>query len=105
MRGCFRVTRSSLSMERERLTRERSRRPDTQPVAYRAPRSSAQDRPADRGPERITTRMAEERLMNEATPVELSEDRVPLEEIGEAVEELVDLYGGEITARRENDVS
>lgn len=35
-------------------------------------------------------------------PVELSEDEVPLEGIGEAVEELIVLYGGAITATREN---
>lgn len=35
-------------------------------------------------------------------PVELTEDEVPLQEIEESVEELVDLYGGEVTARRDN---
>ena len=38
--------------------------------------------------------------MNEAKALELSEDRVPVAGIEEAVEELVDLYGGEVTARR-----
>jgi hypothetical protein len=40
--------------------------------------------------------------MTETTrPVEFTEDRVPLEGIEEAIEELVELYGGATTARRE----
>lgn len=39
--------------------------------------------------------------MSEPRPVELTEDRVPIEHLEENLEELVDLYGGEITARRE----
>ena len=39
--------------------------------------------------------------MSEEKPLELTEDRVPFEGIEEAVEELVDLYGGEVTATRE----
>ena len=41
--------------------------------------------------------------MSEPRPVELTEDRVPIEHIEENLEELVDLYGGEITARRESE--
>lgn len=33
--------------------------------------------------------------------VELSEDRIPFDGIEEAIDELVDLYGGEVTARRD----
>jgi hypothetical protein len=36
-----------------------------------------------------------------AQPVELTEDRVPFAGIEESVAELVDLYGGEVTASRE----
>ena len=36
-------------------------------------------------------------------PVSFTEDRVPFEGIEEAIEELVDLYGGEITASRERE--
>jgi hypothetical protein len=43
--------------------------------------------------------------MSEPVPVELTEDRVPIEHIEENLEELVDLYGGEITTRRERDVA
>lgn len=43
--------------------------------------------------------MTEERV---DAPVELVEDDVPLEEIEIAVEELVDLYGGELKASRAN---
>lgn len=39
--------------------------------------------------------------MSEEQPLELTEDRVPFDGIEEAVEELVDLYGGEVTATRE----
>jgi hypothetical protein len=39
--------------------------------------------------------------MTDAKPVELTEDRVPFEGIEEGIRELVDLYGGEITAERE----
>jgi hypothetical protein len=38
--------------------------------------------------------------MTERNPVEMTEDRVPAEGIEEGIEELVDLYGGEITAHR-----
>lgn len=41
--------------------------------------------------------------MSEPRPVELTEDRVPIANIEENLEELVDLYGGEITNRRESD--
>ncbi|MDP9193157.1 MAG: Sec62 family protein translocation protein [Acidobacteriota bacterium] len=34
------------------------------------------------------------------TPVRFTEDRIPLEGIGETFAELVDLYGGEVTASR-----
>ena len=40
--------------------------------------------------------------MTEPKPLQLTEDRVPIEGIEESLEELVDMYGGEITARREN---
>ena len=40
--------------------------------------------------------------MAEEKPLELSEDRVPFEGIEEAIEELVDLYGGEVTATRDH---
>jgi hypothetical protein len=43
--------------------------------------------------------MSEERPGEPA--LELTEDDVPLEEIDVAVEELIDLYGGELTASRE----
>lgn len=36
-----------------------------------------------------------------ARPVELTEDRVPFEGIEETIAELVDLYGGEMTAERD----
>lgn len=39
--------------------------------------------------------------MTEPKPVELTEDRLPVEGIEEGIGELVDLYGGEITAERE----
>jgi hypothetical protein len=39
--------------------------------------------------------------MTEAKPVELTEDRVPFAGIEAGIEELVDLYGGEVTASRE----
>ena len=39
--------------------------------------------------------------MTEPNAVELVEDRVPFAGIEDAIEELVDLYGGEVTARRE----
>ncbi|HEX6098983.1 MAG TPA: hypothetical protein VF432_21895 [Thermoanaerobaculia bacterium] len=39
--------------------------------------------------------------MTEAKPLELTEDRVPFDGIDDAIEELVDLYGGEVTARRD----
>lgn len=38
--------------------------------------------------------------MSEAKPLELTEDRVPFAGIEEAIAELVDLYGGEVTASR-----
>lgn len=40
--------------------------------------------------------------MNEAAAVQFTEDRVPLEGIEESLGELVELYGGDITASREN---
>jgi hypothetical protein len=43
--------------------------------------------------------------MNDSRPVELTEDRIPLEQIEETVGELVELYGGEITATREREVA
>lgn len=39
--------------------------------------------------------------MSEEKPLELTEDRVPVEGIEETIAELVDLYGGEVTATRE----
>lgn len=39
--------------------------------------------------------------MTEPKPVELTEDRVPLEGIEESIDELVEMYGGEVTATRE----
>lgn len=39
--------------------------------------------------------------MTEVKAVELSEDRVPFEGIEEAIQELVEMYGGEVTATRE----
>ena len=39
--------------------------------------------------------------MSEVKAMELTEDRVPFDGIEEAIEELVDLYGGEVTAIRE----
>ncbi|HUR83132.1 MAG TPA: hypothetical protein VM733_20415 [Thermoanaerobaculia bacterium] len=39
--------------------------------------------------------------MTEPKTVELSEDRVPFEGMGESVDELVEMYGGDVTARRE----
>jgi hypothetical protein len=40
--------------------------------------------------------------MSDAKPLELTEDRVPFEGIEETIEELVDLYGGEVTATRDH---
>lgn len=40
--------------------------------------------------------------MPEAVPVEFSEDRIPVEGIGETIAELVDLYGGEMKSEAEN---
>ena len=40
--------------------------------------------------------------MTETKAMELTEDRVPIAGIEEAVEELVALYGGEVTARRDD---
>jgi hypothetical protein len=37
------------------------------------------------------------------TPVELTEDRIPREGIEETIAELVDLYGGEMKAERDNE--
>jgi hypothetical protein len=45
--------------------------------------------------------MARENLMTEAKAVELAEDGVPFEGIEEGIRELVELYGGELTAERE----
>lgn len=39
--------------------------------------------------------------MSEVKPLELTENRVPFAGIEEAIEELVDLYGGEVTEKRE----
>lgn len=39
--------------------------------------------------------------MTEAVPVELTEDRVPFAGIEEGISELVEMYGGEVTAERE----
>ena len=39
--------------------------------------------------------------MTEPKPVELSEDRIPFDGIEETIDELVEMYGGDITARRE----
>ena len=39
--------------------------------------------------------------MTEPKPVQLTEDRIPLDGLEESLEELVDMYGGEITARRD----
>ncbi|HEX6087766.1 MAG TPA: hypothetical protein VF266_24760 [Thermoanaerobaculia bacterium] len=39
--------------------------------------------------------------MTEPKPVELTEDRIPFEGIEETIEELVEMYGGDITVRRE----
>lgn len=38
--------------------------------------------------------------MTEPKPMELTEDRVPLEGIEESIDELVDMYGGAVTATR-----
>jgi hypothetical protein len=40
--------------------------------------------------------------MTEPKPVELTEDRVPIEGIEEGIEELVELYGGQISGEREH---
>jgi len=39
--------------------------------------------------------------MTEPKPVELTEDRIPFDGIEETIDELVEMYGGEVTARRE----
>lgn len=39
--------------------------------------------------------------MSEVKPLELTENRVPFAGIEDAIEELVDLYGGEVTEKRE----
>ena len=39
--------------------------------------------------------------MTEPKPVELTEDRVPLEGIEESIDVLVEMYGGEVTATRD----
>lgn len=41
--------------------------------------------------------------MNEEKSVALTEDRVPFDGIGETVDELVEMYGGEVTATRERE--
>lgn len=41
--------------------------------------------------------------MAEPRPVELTEDRIPFEGIEETIGELVDLYGGEMTAERDRE--
>jgi hypothetical protein len=40
--------------------------------------------------------------MPEATSVEFTEDRIPVEGIGETIAELVDLYGGEMKSEADN---
>jgi hypothetical protein len=40
--------------------------------------------------------------MSELRPVEFTEDRVPFAGIGETVDELIELYGGELSATAEN---
>lgn len=40
--------------------------------------------------------------MNDSQPVTFTEDRIPFAEIEEALEELVELYGGEMTERQVN---
>ena len=40
--------------------------------------------------------------MTETKPVELTEDRIPFEGIEETIDELVEMYGGEVSARRDN---
>ena len=40
--------------------------------------------------------------MTERRPVELTEDRIPFEGIEETISELVEMYGGEVTAHREH---
>jgi hypothetical protein len=47
--------------------------------------------------------MPEERGMSQTRPVDLTEDQVPIEGIEEAIAELVDLYGGEITSSGERE--
>ena len=39
--------------------------------------------------------------MTEPKPVELTEDRIPLEGIETSIDELVEMYGGEVTATRQ----
>jgi len=39
--------------------------------------------------------------MTETKPVELTEDRIPFDGIEETIDELVEMYGGDVTARRE----
>jgi len=41
-------------------------------------------------------------MTTDVKPVELTEDRVPFAGIEEAIDELVDLYGGDVTATREH---
>jgi hypothetical protein len=41
--------------------------------------------------------------MTDAVPVTFTEDRIPFEGIEDAVEDLVELYGGEMTARQERE--
>lgn len=41
--------------------------------------------------------------MTEEKGVQFSEDRIPMEGISETVDELVELFGGEVTASRENE--
>lgn len=43
--------------------------------------------------------------MTEQRPVELTEDRIPLEHLEENLGELIDLYGGAITATRERETA
>lgn len=39
--------------------------------------------------------------MTEPKPVELTEDRIPFDGIEETIDELVEMYGGDVTARRD----
>jgi hypothetical protein len=45
--------------------------------------------------------VAQENLMAEGQAVELAEDKIPFEGIEDGIRELVEMYGGEVTAERE----